>query len=175
MASLGNLMVLKLNYIICMRPEDVEILGAFPSLLHLEVETIGCTNRRIIVRSNGFRSLKYFSLCIYCCGTTLEFKVGSMPNLEHVKLTFGVHEEGFLNGASSLGIQHLSALSKVEVKSYGNCRKESNYNPTEDKSDGAVSRGASAINGAIVTHRNRPTVRFETEHRDFVRNRASSS
>jgi hypothetical protein len=95
-----------------------------------------------------------------------------MPNLEHVKLTFGVHEEGFLNGASSLGIQHLSALSKVEVKSYGNCRKESNYNPTEDKSDGAVSRGASAINGAIVTHLNRPpsdlkqsiVILCETEH-----------
>ena len=35
-----------------------------------------------------------------------------------------------------------------------------NYNPTEDENDGAVRWVANAINGAIMTHPNRPTIRF---------------
>lgn len=34
----------------------------------------------------GFRSLKFFSLRIFYCGTSLEFESGSMPKLEHLKL-----------------------------------------------------------------------------------------
>ncbi|TKW08723.1 hypothetical protein SEVIR_6G042600v4 [Setaria viridis] len=84
MGSPGNLVVLKLT-IICLRPEDVEILGAIPSLLFLELKTAGGTKGRIIVRgNNGFRSLKYFSLRICYCGTALEFQVGSMPNLDQM-------------------------------------------------------------------------------------------
>ena len=117
MASLGNLVVLKLHCILCLRPEDVEILGAIPSLLFLELATAGGTNGRITVHGrNGFRGLKYLSLRIGSCGTILEFQVGSMPKLEHVKLMFPVHKRECLNGASDLGIQHLSALSKVEVE-----------------------------------------------------------
>jgi hypothetical protein len=63
-----------------------------------------------------------------------------------------------------LGIQHLSALSKVEVEIYGNRRNDSNYNPTEDKNDDAVRWVANAINGAIMTHPNRPTVRYKTDY-----------
>jgi hypothetical protein len=128
MASLGNLVVLKLNYIICLRPEDVDILGAIPTLVFLKLATAGGTNGRITVHgSNGFRSLKYLSLRTFCCGTMLEFQVGSMPKLEHVKLRIAVHKRECMNGASDLGIQHLSALSKVEVEIYGNCRNHSNY------------------------------------------------
>jgi len=68
-------------------------------------------------------------------------------------------------GASDLGIQHLSALSKVEVHIYGNCKSDSNYDPTKDKNGGAVRWVASAINGAIMTHPNHPSIRFETEDR----------
>jgi len=65
MASLGNLVVLKLRRILCLRPEDVEILGAIPSLLFLVLETVGGTNGRITVHGrNGFRSLKYLNLGI---------------------------------------------------------------------------------------------------------------
>ncbi|CAL5003777.1 unnamed protein product [Urochloa decumbens] len=164
MGSLGNLAVLKLNAILCLRPEDIEILGAIPSLFYLRLVTVGGTKGRIIIHgSNGFRSLKYFSLRIDCCGTALDFQEGSMPNLEHVKLMFGVHKRECLNGASSLGIQHLSALSKVEIKISGNCIRDSNYDPTEDENDGAIKWVASAINSAVVTHPNRPTVRFETK------------
>ncbi|CAL5003784.1 unnamed protein product [Urochloa decumbens] len=163
MGSLGNLMVLKLNGILCVRPEDVEILGAIPSLFYLRLVAVGGTKGRIIINgSNGFRSLKYFSLCIGFCGTALDFQVGSMPKLEHVKLKFGVHKRECLNGASSLGFQNLSSLSKVHVKIYGNCIPDSNYDPTKDENDGAIKWVASAINGAVVTHPNRPTVRFET-------------
>ncbi|XP_025820793.1 putative late blight resistance protein homolog R1B-11 [Panicum hallii] len=95
--------------------------------------------------------------------TALEFQVGSMPKLEHVKLRNAVHK-WCLNGASDLGIQHLSALSKVEVKINGNCRYDTNYNPTEDENDGAIRWVSSAINGAIVTLPNRPTIRFKTMH-----------
>ncbi|KAG2577094.1 hypothetical protein PVAP13_6NG081590 [Panicum virgatum] len=165
MDSLGNLMLLKLHYIICLRPEDVEILGALPSLLFLELATIGGTNGRITLHGrNGFRSLKYLYLGIYHCGTALEFQVGSMPKLEYVKLMFPAHKRECLNGASDLGIQHLSALSKVEVKIYGNCGNDNNYDPTEDKNDGAVRWVASAINGAIMTLPNSPTIRFKTGH-----------
>ncbi|OEL15022.1 hypothetical protein BAE44_0023959 [Dichanthelium oligosanthes] len=166
MGSLGNLGVLKL-LIFCLRPEDVEILGAIPSLLFLNIKTFGGSNGRITVHGiNGFRSLKYFSVHIFCCGTALEFEVGSMPNLEHVKLAFRLHKSQCLNnGASSLGIQHLSAIIKVEVKIISNVyrmRDESNYDPTEDGNDDAVRGVARAINGAIMTLPNRPTVRFKT-------------
>ncbi|PUZ50335.1 hypothetical protein GQ55_6G051600 [Panicum hallii var. hallii] len=165
MASLGNLVVLKLQYMFCLRPEDVEILEAIPGLLFLKLVTIGGTNGRITVHGrNRFRSLKYLYLGIYHCGTALEFQVGSMPKLEHVKLMFPAHKRECLNGASDLGIQHLSALSKVEVQIWGNCRYDTNYNPTEDENDGAVRWIASAINGAIMTHPNHPTIRFETRH-----------
>jgi hypothetical protein len=165
MASFGNLVVLKLNYIICLRPEDVDILGAIPTLVFLKLATAGGTNGRITVHgSNGFKSLKYLSLRIFRCGTTLEFQVGSMPKLEHVKLILRMHKRKCMNGASDLGIQHLSALSKVEVEIYGNRRNDSNYNPTEDKKDDAVRWVANAINGAIMTHPNRPTVIYETDY-----------
>ncbi|CAL5003760.1 unnamed protein product [Urochloa decumbens] len=172
MGSLGNLVVLKLNAILCLRPEDVEILAAIPSLLFLELLTAGGTNGRITVHGrNGFRSLKYFSLLFYCCGTALDFQEGSMQNLEHVKLMFHVHKRECLNGASSLGIQHLSALSKVEIKISGNCVDDKNYEPTDRFSQatvpcvwngGAANWVASAINSAVMSHPNRPTVRFET-------------
>jgi hypothetical protein len=87
-----------------------------------------------------------------------------MPKLEHVKLILRVHKRKCMNGASDLGIQHLSALSKVEVEIYGNRRNDSNYNPTEDKNDDAVRWVANAINGAIMTHPNRPTVRYKTDY-----------
>ncbi|CAL5003762.1 unnamed protein product [Urochloa decumbens] len=163
MGSLGNLVVLKLHAILCLRPEDVEILAAIPSLFVLKLVTGGGTKGRISIHgSNGFRSLKYFSLRIDFCGTALDFQVGSMPKLEHMKLIFRVHKRECLNGASSLGVQNLSSLSKVQVKIYGNCIPESNYDPTEDENDGAIKWAANAINGAVVTHPNRPTVRFET-------------
>jgi hypothetical protein len=165
MASFGNLVVLKLNYIICLRPEDVDILGAIPTLLFLKLATAGGTNGRITIHgSNGFRSLKYLSLHIFRCGTMLEFQVGSMPKLEHVELVLFVHKRECMNGTSDLGIQHLSALSKVEVKIWGNCRSDSNYDPTEDEDDGAVRWVASAINAAIMTHPNRPTVIYKTHY-----------
>ena len=142
-------------------------LGAIPSLLFLVLETARGTNGRITVHGrNGFRSLKYLYLNIFGCGTALEFQVGSMPNLEHVKLELKVHKRECLNGASDLGIQHLSALSKVEVEIWGNCMLDSNYNPTEDKKDDAVRWVASAINSAIMTHPNRPTIRFKTWRHD---------
>ncbi|CAL5010491.1 unnamed protein product [Urochloa decumbens] len=164
MGSLGNLVVLKLNGVLCLRPEDVEILGAIPSLFSLKLVTVGGTKGRIIIHGrNGFRSLKYFSLCIVFCGTALDFQVGSMPKLEHVKLKFGVHKRECLNGASSLGVQNLSSLSKVQVKIYGDCIPDDKYDPTEDENDGAIKWVASAINGAVVTHPNRPTVTFKTK------------
>ena len=40
MGSLGNLGVLELE-VMCVRPEDVEILGEIPSLLFLNLDTWG--------------------------------------------------------------------------------------------------------------------------------------
>ncbi|XP_062191683.1 disease resistance protein RGA5-like isoform X2 [Phragmites australis] len=153
MGTLGNLGVLKL-VIMCLRPEDVEILGAIPSLLFLELLTDGGTNGSIIVPgSNGFRSLKYFSLRITRCGTALEFEVGSMPKLEHVKLEFfEVRNMECLNGASNFGIQHLSALSKVEV-----CIGR------PDGINAAFECVARAIIAAVETLPNHPTITFETK------------
>ncbi|WVZ94837.1 hypothetical protein U9M48_040678 [Paspalum notatum var. saurae] len=86
MGSLGNLSMLEIR-IFLVRPEDVEILGKIPSLLFLKLSTIGGTNGKIVVHGhNTFRSLKYFCLRIYCCGTLVEFEFESMPKLEHVKL-----------------------------------------------------------------------------------------
>ncbi|KAG0522740.1 hypothetical protein BDA96_07G063700 [Sorghum bicolor] len=158
MGSLGNLSVLQLSCIICLRPEDVEILGEIPCLLFLKLSTVGGTNGRIIFPgNNGFRSLKYFSLRMYACGTLLKFEAGSMPKLEHVEIKLFLHKMECLNGAPpSLGIQHLSALSKVEIIIYGRSDEDDN----DDNAFSCVSR---AINAAIKTLSNHPTVRFDTE------------
>lgn len=112
---------------------DVEILGAIPSLLFLKLDTIGGTNGRIIVQgNNGFRCLEYFSLVITNCGSVLNFEDGSMPKLEHLKLQFPVHVMECLNGAFDFGIQHLYALNKVTVQIRGKCNHDSNYDLAED-------------------------------------------
>jgi hypothetical protein len=88
-----------------------------------------------------------------------------MSKLEHVKLEFRAHEMECLHGPSTLGIQHLSSLHRVEIilrcKRYGYDR---NYNPMEDDYDDTVRCISRAINAAIETLSNRPTPRFETEH-----------
>ncbi|OEL27456.1 hypothetical protein BAE44_0011525 [Dichanthelium oligosanthes] len=137
-------------------------LEKYPSLLYLELATAGGTNNgRIVV--NGFRCLKYFSLGIDHCGTALEFKEGSMPKLEHLKLRFFVHKMECLNGAPNMGIQHLSSLSKVEVKIRGDRICHTNYDPTEDLYDDSVRYVARAISASVNTLSNCPTIRFETE------------
>ena len=160
MGSLVNLSVLKLK-VMCVRPEDVEILGEIPSLLFLDLDSVGGTGGRIVFPGNsGFRSLKYFSLRIDKCGTSLEFQAGSMPKLEHVKLEFNAHEMECLNGASSLGMQHLSSLNKAEIEIGSDWYEyDADYNPVEDDDDTArcISR---AINAAIETLPNRPTASF---------------
>lgn len=124
MGRLGNLRVLKL-YIICVRQEDVEILGEIPSLIFLELFIAGATKGRITVcGGNRFRCLKYFSLVINYCGTAVELEAGSMPKLEDIELEIPMHNMDCLNGASNLGIQHLSALKKVTVRTGYNNRFE---------------------------------------------------
>jgi hypothetical protein len=176
MGSLGSLGVLELE-IICVRPEDVGILGEIPSLLFLNLVTIGGTSGRIVFPGNsGFRSLKYFSLRIMFCGTSLEFEAGSMSKLEHVKLDVVAHEMECLNGASSLGIQHLSSLNEVEILIF--CNRDGydgNYNPAEDDHDDTVRCISRAINAAIETLPNRPTVWFEIEYYDDCRHFESVS
>ncbi|KAL6840819.1 hypothetical protein ACP4OV_029345 [Aristida adscensionis] len=156
MGSLGNLLLLKLH-ILCLRPEDVEILGTIPSLLFLKLTTMEGSKRKIVLHgSSGFRSLKSFSLRIWACGTSLEFEAGSMPKLEHLKLWFRAHKMECLNGASNFGIQHLSALNKVEVIIGGNCYSVSSL-------DSIVSCVASAIKAATETLVKRPTLSFRTD------------
>ncbi|XP_066323505.1 disease resistance protein RGA5-like [Miscanthus floridulus] len=167
MASHGNLRVLELNTFF-MRSEDVEILGAISSLLFLKLVTIGGANGKIIVHgSNRFRSLKYFSLFITgACGTSLEFEEGSMPKVEHLKLEFPVHNMSCISSAFNLGIQHLSALSKVEIKIVGDCDNDTNYVPVEVLDHGIVNCIAYAIKNAVETLPKHPTIRFETEYND---------
>ena len=157
-----------------MAPEDIEILGAIPSLLFLKLETLGGTNGRIIIHGNNrFISMKYFSLAIGSCGTALEFEEGSMPKVEHLKLDFRLHELECLNGASDLGIQHLSALCKVEVEINCNCFKHTsnffdefelkclNYDLMEETSDCIVRCVARTIKSAVDTLPNHPTISFQ--------------
>ena len=161
MGSLVNLSVLEL-FIFCVRPEDVEILGEIPSLLFLNLDSVGGTGGRIVFPGNsGFRSLKYFSLRIDKCGTSLEFEAGSMPKLEHVKLEFNAHEMECLNGASSLGMQHLSSLNKAEIEIGSDWYEyDADYNPVEDDHDDTARCISRAINAAIETLPNRPTASF---------------
>uniref|UniRef100_A0ACD5WQ80 Uncharacterized protein n=1 Tax=Avena sativa TaxID=4498 RepID=A0ACD5WQ80_AVESA len=119
MISLGNLSMLHLADIYCTGPEDIAILGGMPALVALKLTTWYGRNGKIFVRT-GFRSLKYFSLAIYCCGTAVEFEEGSMPKLEHLGLAFEVHKEECVNYALDFGIQHLSALTKLDLRTGGN-------------------------------------------------------
>ena len=92
---------------------------------------------------------------------------GSMSKLEHVKLEFNAHEMECLNGASSLGIQHLSSLNKAEIE-IGSDRDgyDGNYNPAEDDHDDIVRCISRAINAAIDTLPNRPTASFKIQEVD---------
>ncbi|KAF7046008.1 hypothetical protein CFC21_055068 [Triticum aestivum] len=98
-------------------PEDVAILGGIPALGFLKLETFYGRNGRILVR--GFRSLKYFKLIVKYCGTAVEFQEGSMAKLEVLELDIKAHEVTCVNYASDFGIQHLSALTKVDLTIYG--------------------------------------------------------
>ncbi|KAF6993737.1 hypothetical protein CFC21_010582 [Triticum aestivum] len=112
MSLLRNLRELEI-YVVSVRPEDVRILGSIPTLLILKLKTFSSTDGRILI--HGFSNLKYFHLELLHCGTSLEFEEGSMPRLEHLELEFRVHQMDCLNGSPNFGIQHLSALRKVEV------------------------------------------------------------
>ncbi|KAM0845705.1 hypothetical protein ACQ4PT_056178 [Festuca glaucescens] len=152
MSLLENLRELNL-YMFSMRSEDVAILGAIPSLLLLELRTLFGTDGRILV--TGFRSLKYFNLEIFCCGTSLEFEAGSMPKVEHLKLELRVHKMECLNSASDFGIQQLSALTKVEISIYGDT--DGLYDLSEDI---VVQCVASHLETAMKKLPNHPTLSF---------------
>ena len=84
-----------------------------------------------------------------------------MSKLEHVKLEFRVHEMECLNGPSSLGIQHLSSLNKVGIIIWSDWPGyDGNNYPVEDDHDDPVRCISRAINAAIETLPNRPTVRL---------------
>jgi hypothetical protein len=159
MSSLVNLRELELQ-IYRTGPEDLEILGAIPSLLYLELVTFCSTNGRIFFRGNkGFRNLKHISLCIVSCGTALEFEAGSLPKVQDLKFKYCVHEMECLNDASNFGIQNLSSIAKVEVVIRGNC-------PSDIDNDDIVASVPNAIKAAIETLPNRPSASFITESND---------
>ncbi|WVZ63083.1 hypothetical protein U9M48_012748 [Paspalum notatum var. saurae] len=159
--SLCNLRELKL-YIYCIRPEDIEILGAIPSLVFLKLKTFyGSSGRIFIPGHKGFRCLKYFGVVMMSCGTAVKFEAGSMPQLEHLKLRFCLHKVECLNGASDFGIQHLSTLNVVEVHIYGCLADHKEYDPEVDKADSnvrCVTRLVKAASGALPNH---PACSFE--------------
>ncbi|KAF2918344.1 hypothetical protein DAI22_08g051700 [Oryza sativa Japonica Group] len=161
MSSLGNLKELKL-YIYCLRAEDVKILGAIPTLIFLKLKTFYGTDGRIFIPGyKGFRCLKYFGLVMISCGTTPEFEEGSMPNLEHLKLRFCVHEMECINGATNFGIRHLSTLNKVEVHIYGCSVSHKDYDPEADREDSNAKNAAFLIKAAVKALPNRVTCSFE--------------
>ena len=161
MSSLGNLKELKL-YIYCLRAEDVKILGAIPTLIFLKLKTFYGTDGRIFIPGyKGFRCLKYFGLVMISCGTTPEFEEGSMPNLEHLKLRFCVHEMECINGATDFGIRHLSTLNKVEVHIYGCSVSHKDYDPEADREDSNAKNAAFLIKAAVKALPNRVTCSFE--------------
>ncbi|WVZ94834.1 hypothetical protein U9M48_040677 [Paspalum notatum var. saurae] len=152
MGSHRNLRVLEL-LVMFVRPEDVEILGEISSLLFLTLCTAGGSNGRIVVHGNNrFRSLKYFFLSFFACGTAIEFEATSMPKLEHLKLVFPAHNVECLNGAPNMGIQHLSGLSKVDIK-IGN-----------DLYDGTLGY----VNAAVGALPNSPTIRVKRSNAGCV-------
>ena len=53
----------------------------------LEISTMGGTDGKIIIHNNiAFTNLKYFSLSIHDCGTSLDFEQGSLPKVEHLHI-----------------------------------------------------------------------------------------
>jgi hypothetical protein len=96
------------------------------------------------------------------CGTAPEFEAGSMPELEHLKLTFFLHKVECLNGASDFGIQHLSSLNVVEVDINGFLADHKEYNPEDDIEGSNVVRCVtSKIEAAVGTLPNRPACSFQ--------------
>ncbi|WVZ94835.1 hypothetical protein U9M48_040678 [Paspalum notatum var. saurae] len=164
--SLGNLGVLKL-WIFCLTPKDVEILGAIPSLVFLKLTTAGGSNGRIGIHgSKGFRSLKYFYLSIGCCGTALEFEAGSLPKVEHLNLVLCVHKMECRNGAYNLGIQHLSALCKIEFQIRGYRWDDNRCGAMVNAYDDTIRCVLRDISAAVEALPNQPTIRFENAKRD---------
>lgn len=82
-----------------------------------------------------------------------------MLKLEHLKLEFAVHKMGSLNGPSDFGIQHLSAVTKVEVIIHGD--SDGSYRVAADKA-------ASLIETAVGTLPSRPTLSLLHECDPFL-------
>ncbi|KAJ1267520.1 hypothetical protein BS78_07G062900 [Paspalum vaginatum] len=164
--SLGNLGALKL-WIFCLTPKDVEILGAVPSLVFLKLTTAGGSNGRIVIHGRkGFRSLKCFYLGIGCCGTELEFEVGSLPKVEHLNLVLCVHKMECRNGSYDLGIQHLSALCKIEFQIRGYRWDDNRCGAMVNAYDDTIRCVLRDISAAVEALPNQPTIRFENAKRD---------
>ncbi|XBI50809.1 hypothetical protein VPH35_114163 [Triticum aestivum] len=112
-SSLRDLKQLRIHVGV-VKPDDLCILGALPSLLILHLEEETESNDQLIINAEvGFPILKIFIYVAIVCPEDVIFTAGSMPKLEKLALKcLRAVEADYLD----FGIQNLPCLSTVKVE-----------------------------------------------------------
>jgi hypothetical protein len=123
MASLNNIVKLKISISDIFDEEGLHILMGMPSLAHLDLSLyyLSGTRKALVVGSNGFKLVKVFSYHIFqSIGTGIAFEPGAMPALRQLRVNWRARDvmSRYCDGAD-MGIEHLSGLSHLQVET--NC------------------------------------------------------
>lgn len=115
MSTFASLKHLEL-YISRMAEIDIDILKELSTLLYLRLVFTGhAPNGKIVIGSQGFQSLKDFSLICFISGMWLVFAPGAMQKLQTYHLTFKLPEACSDGADFYFGLGHLSSLQHVNV------------------------------------------------------------
>uniref|UniRef100_A0A453Q732 Disease resistance protein RPM1 n=1 Tax=Aegilops tauschii subsp. strangulata TaxID=200361 RepID=A0A453Q732_AEGTS len=134
--------------------EDLQVLGNLPALLILEVNGLGKYSRTTFTVSHeiGFRCLR--KLFLGACDWMV-FEAGSMPKLEKLEIGICFYSSSDSSTASGsggsafdFGMENLPSLITLKFAIYG-------WN------DSTLAAAQAAIERAVGTHPNRPTLIFQ--------------
>uniref|UniRef100_J3N1H2 Jacalin-type lectin domain-containing protein n=1 Tax=Oryza brachyantha TaxID=4533 RepID=J3N1H2_ORYBR len=115
-----------------LQQEDMEMLGALPSLQILRLEVYGATKKTSLVsRGNAFCGLVVFWIAIPAMG--LVFSEGAMPKLENLELVFSVRETKEAFGNFEFGLDNISdSLSHMTIRINCTCSNKTEVGEAND-------------------------------------------
>lgn len=144
-AWFGNLTRLVKIYLEWSRLKDLEILGALPILMLLQLFSFAYTGEKLIFRTGAFPSLRKLVISLTSQLTEMRFEDGTSPRMESIhidrsKLTSGI-----------IGVKHLPRLNEISLGDYGKMA------------------GLNMLQGEVNQHPNKPVLRLKEDqsHHDL--------
>ncbi|KAL6639071.1 hypothetical protein ACP70R_022801 [Stipagrostis hirtigluma subsp. patula] len=116
MASLVNLIELKMKAVITIGKEDIHSLAGLPVLHHLYLDMSEGLKEMVVVGRQGFPLLENLFMCSRngsCKG--LLFEPGAMPALQTLEICYNAKVLSSTYGSANGGIGHLSNLRDLSV------------------------------------------------------------